>query len=154
VTNENIADQVNTIQKISQKRALVAATLLAVNGSEFFTQDSEEFMIEPERSRGGPPVVTPPRQQAGDTEMAPGAASVAQPDFLERIKQEQWQCTPAQKQMIINLLAQIISRGADEQELSQRLASDHAVDSPSALPSSAAPRYIGSLRRVLQSLEA
>ncbi|HXG64222.1 MAG TPA: hypothetical protein VNO70_03885 [Blastocatellia bacterium] len=45
VSNENIADQVNTIQKMAQKRALIAATLLAVNGSEFFTQDNEDRTI-------------------------------------------------------------------------------------------------------------
>ena len=45
VPNENIADQVNTIQKMAQKRALIAATLLAVNGSEFFTQDGEDRVI-------------------------------------------------------------------------------------------------------------
>lgn len=43
VTNPDIADQVNTIQKMAQKRALIAATLLAVNASEFFTQDMEDF---------------------------------------------------------------------------------------------------------------
>jgi hypothetical protein len=53
VANENIADQVNTIQKMAQKRALIAATLLAVNGSEFFTQDCEDRVInlEPSESR-------------------------------------------------------------------------------------------------------
>jgi hypothetical protein len=39
VANPDIASQVNTIQKMAQKRALIAATLLAVNASEFFTQD-------------------------------------------------------------------------------------------------------------------
>lgn len=43
VSNPDIADQVNTIQKMAQKRALIAATLLAVNASEFFTQDMEDF---------------------------------------------------------------------------------------------------------------
>lgn len=43
ILNEDISDQVNTIQKMAQKRALVAATLLAVNASEFFTQDLEDF---------------------------------------------------------------------------------------------------------------
>jgi hypothetical protein len=33
---------VNTIQKMAQKRALVAATLLATSASEFFTQDVED----------------------------------------------------------------------------------------------------------------
>ena len=33
---------VNTIQKMAQKRALVAATLIATSASEFFTQDVED----------------------------------------------------------------------------------------------------------------
>jgi hypothetical protein len=47
VPNPEIADQVNTIQKMGQKRALVAVTLLAVNASEFFTQDVEDFIHTP-----------------------------------------------------------------------------------------------------------
>src|SRR5918993_3090889 len=43
VFNPDIADQVNTIQKMSQKRSLVGAVLLAVNASEFFTQDVEDL---------------------------------------------------------------------------------------------------------------
>src|SRR5919202_4132368 len=42
VPNADIADQVNTIQKMGQKRSLVAAVLIAVNASEFFTQDVED----------------------------------------------------------------------------------------------------------------
>ena len=45
VFNAEIADQVNTIQKMAQKRSLVAAVLLAVNASEFFTQDVEDMPI-------------------------------------------------------------------------------------------------------------
>ena len=48
VVNPDIADQVNTIQKMAQKRALIAATLLAVNASEFFTQDLEDMAIDGE----------------------------------------------------------------------------------------------------------
>lgn len=48
VANPDIADQVNTIQKMAQKRALIAATLLAVNASEFFTQDMEDLVIDAE----------------------------------------------------------------------------------------------------------
>jgi hypothetical protein len=43
IPNEDVPSQVNTLQKMAQKRALVAATLLAVNASEFFTQDLEDF---------------------------------------------------------------------------------------------------------------
>lgn len=43
VPNEDIASQVNTILKMAQKRALIAVTLIAVNASEFFTQDVEDL---------------------------------------------------------------------------------------------------------------
>jgi hypothetical protein len=43
IPNPNPADIVNTVKKMGQKRALVAATLLAVNASEFFTQDLEDL---------------------------------------------------------------------------------------------------------------
>lgn len=47
VLNPDVADQVNTFQKMAQKRALIAATLLAVNASEFFTQDIEDMVDLP-----------------------------------------------------------------------------------------------------------
>ena len=43
VPNEDIASQVNTILKMAQKRALVAATLIGVNASDYFTQDLEDL---------------------------------------------------------------------------------------------------------------
>lgn len=56
VPNADMADVVNTIQKMAQKRALVAATLIATNCSEFFTQDIEEA----EESRPQAPEPAPP----------------------------------------------------------------------------------------------
>lgn len=72
ILNPNPADLVNTLQKMAQKRALVAATLLAVNASEFFTQDVEDMAgfgddiidgqwmpadtLSDERQAGPPPV--------------------------------------------------------------------------------------------------
>lgn len=44
IANPDISDQVNTIQKMAQKRALIASVLLAVNASEFFTQDIEDLV--------------------------------------------------------------------------------------------------------------
>ena len=44
VKNPDIADMVNTLQKMAQKRAYVAAVLLATNASEYFTQDIEDFI--------------------------------------------------------------------------------------------------------------
>ena len=43
IKNDNPADLVNTILKMAQKRALVAAVLVGVNASEFFTQDIEDM---------------------------------------------------------------------------------------------------------------
>lgn len=43
VPNEDIFSLVNTIDKMAQKRALVASVLVAVNASEFFTQDLEDL---------------------------------------------------------------------------------------------------------------
>lgn len=42
VDTDAAADQINTLQKMAQKRSLVAATLIATNASEFFTQDVED----------------------------------------------------------------------------------------------------------------
>lgn len=43
VPNPDIAEQVNTIQKMAQKRALVAAVLIVTNASAFYTQDMEDL---------------------------------------------------------------------------------------------------------------
>ena len=43
VINPNPADLVNTIDKMAQKRAIVAVVLLACNASEYFTQDMEDY---------------------------------------------------------------------------------------------------------------
>lgn len=40
--NTEIFDQINTIQKMAQKRALVGAVLVATAASEFFSQDLEQ----------------------------------------------------------------------------------------------------------------
>ncbi|MDD5517827.1 MAG: hypothetical protein PHV98_00565 [Candidatus Omnitrophica bacterium] len=45
IENKEPFDLVNTLQKMAQKRALVAATLIAANASEFFTQDIEDMII-------------------------------------------------------------------------------------------------------------
>jgi hypothetical protein len=69
VPNPDICDLVNTIQKMAQKRALIAATLIGVNASEFFTQDLEDLVIE-QRAEStivavSRPVETAPAKPAG-----------------------------------------------------------------------------------------
>jgi hypothetical protein len=46
VLNDDLASTVNTILKMASKRALVAATLLAVGASDFFTQDVEDMAAD------------------------------------------------------------------------------------------------------------
>lgn len=43
IPNPDVADVINTCQKIAQKRALVAAVLVVTNCSDAFTQDVEDF---------------------------------------------------------------------------------------------------------------
>lgn len=45
IKNVDIADQVNTLLKMADKRALVAATLIATGLSEYFTQDIEDYTV-------------------------------------------------------------------------------------------------------------
>lgn len=72
IPNPDICDLVNTIQKMAQKRAFIAATLLAVNASEFFTQDIEDLVegpngdagpAEPMRRPAAPAAPAAPKQQ-------------------------------------------------------------------------------------------
>lgn len=44
VPNSEIAELVNTVLKMSQKRALIAAVLIVTGVSEFFTQDIEDYV--------------------------------------------------------------------------------------------------------------
>src|SRR5262249_943891 len=68
VPNEDAAGLVNTLVKMGQKRAIVGSVLIAVNGSEFFTQDLEDIrdddgnVIDAEYE-----VVREPRAQAAPT---------------------------------------------------------------------------------------
>lgn len=61
IKNPDSADLVNTLQKMAQKRALIAATLIATNASEYFTQDVEDFIdgqfkdVEPNTGNGNQP---------------------------------------------------------------------------------------------------
>ena len=46
VPNPDVADVVNTVQKMAQKRSLVAAVLNATNASDWFTQDVEDYVTD------------------------------------------------------------------------------------------------------------
>jgi hypothetical protein len=78
VPNEDIASQVNTVQKMAQKRAFVAVTLIGVNASEFFTQDIEDLDMIGNGASYAPPaqaVNAPPSSPPAD-DLAPLATAV------------------------------------------------------------------------------
>jgi hypothetical protein len=78
VTNPDIADQQNTILKMAQKRAMIAATLIGVNASEFFTQDLEDT-VEPGTIEGTARHVDPTPKQRPDPPKATVQRPVATP---------------------------------------------------------------------------
>lgn len=91
VKNPDIADAVNTILKMSQKRALVAAVLIAVNGSDYFTQDMEDLDFGVVVESEARPVVSPkppmPREEApAPTNGKPIGKSAERPFDAETIR--------------------------------------------------------------------
>lgn len=65
VKNPDVADLVNTILKMADKRALVAATLIATGLSEYFTQDIEDYVTGEAVEISRPTVnVYPPQPEA------------------------------------------------------------------------------------------
>jgi hypothetical protein len=74
VKNPDPADVVNTIDKMAQKRALVAAVLIAVNASELFTQDIEDYSDIVEGDwQPAPPKATQPAPRPAASKAAPPA---------------------------------------------------------------------------------
>jgi len=102
VLNPDVADLVNTIDKMAQKRALIAATLLAVNASEFFTQDLDDYedVIEGEahevvtteppaqETRKRPPKPEPARTVPNGDGKAAEAPALTLPDVQMRMDAE------------------------------------------------------------------
>ncbi len=64
VNNPEIFDQVNTILKMANKRAKIAATLNATSAHEFFTQDMDDMQQQGEQEAPAPPPPPQPTVQA------------------------------------------------------------------------------------------
>lgn len=60
IKNPDPADLVNTLQKMAQKRALVAPVLIATNTSDYFTQDVEDFIDGTVVEEPPTPTIPPP----------------------------------------------------------------------------------------------
>jgi len=68
ITNDNLADQWNTVLKMANKRALVAAVLNATAASDIFTQEDLEGMAD-----SGQRFSQEPRQESKPKPAPPGA---------------------------------------------------------------------------------
>ena len=82
VENTEPFDLVNTIDKMAQKRALIAAVLIAANASEYFTQDLEdldiidgEFVEAPEKPKPDKTAGSPPPPESPAAKMSYESAS-------------------------------------------------------------------------------
>lgn len=94
VPNPDVADQVNTMQKMGQKRALIAATLIAVNASEFYTQDMEDFAVDPDGALQGSFIVTSTTTDAPPIVVKPEQGRPARPS--EGVSEGAHHVTPPQ----------------------------------------------------------
>jgi hypothetical protein len=93
VPNPDIADQYNTVLKMANKRAHVAATLVVTAASDMFTQDIEDL---PEFNRE-PIDVTPPKPEPAPEPEKPRAETKPDPalDLLKnKPKRSRWECAP------------------------------------------------------------
>jgi hypothetical protein len=78
IENPDMADILNTVDKMAQKRALVAATLIVTNASEYFTQDLEDMAY----IEGAFKDVTPePKVEPVKTQEQPKAQPAPEPAY-------------------------------------------------------------------------
>jgi len=98
--NHDIASQVNTIQKMAVKRALVAATLLAVNASEFFTQDLEDLVTDPPISEEARPARQAPKKSGNSWPARPWDAMTLKRALTQKVGEYMGKAgPPSEKQL-------------------------------------------------------
>jgi hypothetical protein len=131
VPNPDIADQVNTIQKMGQKRALVAATLMAVNASEFFTQDMEDMVIPP-----ASPVATATAAPEISGPVGPRVRAAQEPDLS------------------VDILTACSSLGKTEEQLVDWLGKKYGAGSVAALTLAQQREVLSFLRQKIASQAA
>jgi len=79
IPNIEIADLVNTILKMAQKRSLVASVLIGANASEWFTQDMEDFIDGSFVDADATPVSNKPAQNKATAPQAAPAPKKFEP---------------------------------------------------------------------------
>jgi len=88
--NPTIYDQVNTIDKMAQKRALVAMVLITTNASDYFTQDMEDFSTPHQEQVEGEfhEVKDEPKAPPQKTEAKAGSEKITSKMFWEMAKEK------------------------------------------------------------------
>lgn len=127
VANENLADVYNTVLKMSNKRALVAAVLNVTAASDIFTQDLEDYaVIETSRPEAMP---------------ADNGAGASVPESGPRREEER------------NILLGKIKGIADKKKLTASVRADlWRVHCPGATPENVAPEQLQDLYAHLQKV--
>lgn len=84
VPNVDMPEQVNTVLKMAQKRALIAAVLIVTGVSEYFTQDIEDYIdgsfVEFTQAPSAAPVVTEPVGKPANGNSKPAAQQAPEED--------------------------------------------------------------------------
>jgi hypothetical protein len=138
VLNPDICDLVNTIQKMAQKRAFNGATLLAVNASEFFSEDFTPNTSEaPARVKPDIPKETAERVRPQDGVPAPETSG--------------WLVTRRVKMKILNLWARALEVGIGESEL-RAVLGQYGCESRKELAPEQAPDFVSELSRLINEV--
>lgn len=149
ILNVDVADQANTILKQSQKRALVAVTLIAVNASEYFTQDIEDLPPQGESIEGEVRVIHEDTKAAKPPPMKV-ASRIANP--IEAATEIPYSSSPTEKPVPLNdWIAVKESRKAfwaAAKAMGYTEISAHA-----ALNVTSMRFYVGSLREAIDTLQ-
>jgi hypothetical protein len=117
VPNPDIADLVNTLQKMAQKRALIAATLIGVNASDYFTQDMEDFSPSggayAETATAEQQKPSAPKRSGSDNQRA----TATDDDPHAELRQRAAEATGRDVAAIRNVKPEVLKRWIDEAEV-------------------------------------
>lgn len=123
IPNPEIADVINTVQKMAQKRAIVAAILVVTNCSDAFTQDLDDFEQPPVNHPAQNGFEEPPRQAPTVTVRATPPELV---ETFRRIRESTANIKPAFIKLCDLLIEKAGAAGnAEYERITKQFKSDH-----------------------------
>jgi len=100
-----VADVVNTVQKMAQKRSLVAAVLNATNASDWFTQDVEDYVTDASFTEVKTVDLKPRQDEPAKQETKTGNKRPLAPDKLKAYMAKKAEgATPATDEVIADVV--------------------------------------------------